>query len=71
MIEIIKNPNPIMKRYRAVCKECECEFSYQTEDWSNDWNGVVGPGSCGGDHVFCPNCGKRVWTYPREENLIK
>ncbi len=71
MIEIIKNPNPKKPpKWRAVCKKCGCEFSYQEEDRSSDWNGVLGPGSYGGDHVFCPNCGERVWASMRDKDLI-
>ena len=72
MIEIIKNPNPVIRdKYKAICDNCGCEFSYQQEDIINDWNGVLGPGSYGGKHVICPNCGERVSTYPREENKTK
>ena len=72
MIEIIKNPNPVIRdKYKAICDNCGCEFSYHQEDIINDWNGVVGPGSYGGKHVNCPNCGERVSAYPREENKTK
>ena len=62
MIEIIKNPNPVeIEKFKAVC-DCGCEFSYQRGDVIDDWNGVLGPGSYGGKHVFCPNCGKRIYA---------
>jgi hypothetical protein len=72
MIKIINNPNPVgVPTWKATCDRCQCEFSYQGEDVSDDWNGVCGPGSCGGRHVFCPNCGERVWPSMRDEELIK
>lgn len=72
MIKIINNPNPVgVPTWKVTCKKCQCEFSYQSEDVTNDWNGVCGPGSYGGAHVFCPNCGERVWPSMRDEELIK
>lgn len=71
MIEIIKNPNPVKKdKYKTVCDNCGCEFSYQREDVIDDWNGVLGPGSCGGKHVHCPNCGERVYAKLNYDNII-
>lgn len=71
MIKIINNPNPVgVPTWKTTCDKCQCEFSYQSEDVSDDWNHVCGPGSYGGSHVFCPNCGERVWASMRNEDLI-
>ena len=62
MIEIIKNPNPVIRdKYKTICDNCGCEFSYHQEDVIDDWNGVLGPGACSGK-VICPNCGERIYV---------
>jgi hypothetical protein len=71
MIKIINNPNPkTVDTWKTTCDECQCEFTYQREDVTDDWNGVVGPGSFGCLHVFCPNCGERVYAPMTENQLV-
>lgn len=71
MIEIINNPNPkTPPRWRGVCEECACEFSYRANDVLDDWNGRCGVASSGGPYVHCPNCGARVWTPMNDCDLI-
>lgn len=59
-MEIIKQGNLAVKRYKMVCNRCGCEAIYEENELHYDQRD--------GDYVICPCCGLYVCHY--KQNLI-
>ena len=58
-MKIIENPNPRKERIQ-VCSDCQCKFTFDSNDvhsWSNE---ILGPGYRAYSWIYCPNCGKTI-----------
>ena len=59
MIKILKHGKtvPIEAKYRAICGECQCEFSFEEEDTGS----LRSPNKMEFGYINCPECKHTIW----------